>query len=70
MTEEPRLPDPEFKVGDPVRVILNQRNTTAWTGTIERVIWHFKDQRYNYYIAANGKSVSKRYLAVDLESVR
>jgi hypothetical protein len=62
-------PPPEFKVGDRVRVVPSARHQTPHTGTIRKVIWHDKDARYNYYIEENGKKVSTRYLAVDLESV-
>lgn len=58
-----------FEVGDSVRVILNERNQTSRTGTVRDVIWHHKDGRYNYYIASEGKKVSKRYIEEDLEPV-
>lgn len=60
---------PKFKVGQLVRVIVNERNTTPHTGTIREIIWHFKDKRYNYYIEASGKKISKRYFCDDLEAV-
>jgi len=62
-----RLPEPEFQIGDPVTVILNDRNKTPRTGTISRIIWHHKDSRYNYYLEVDGRSISKRYCAVDLK---
>jgi hypothetical protein len=63
---EPR-PKPRFAVGQAVRVVLNERNTTAHSGTVQEIIWHFKDQRYNYYLVENGRKVSKRYFEDDLE---
>jgi hypothetical protein len=60
---------PAFSVGQRVRVILNDRNRTARTGTIRQVIWHFKDRRYNYYLDVNGKRISKRYYEEDFERV-
>lgn len=63
------LPKPEFQIGDSVKVIVSDRNQTPHTGTIRDVIWHHKDQRYNFYLIECGKKVSKRYLAEDLCSV-
>ncbi len=65
---QPDLPEPEFKPGQPVDVVLNESNHTARAGTIARVIWHHKDNCYNYYLEADGKKISKRYLARDLRS--
>jgi hypothetical protein len=65
-----RRPDPEFQVGDRVQVVLNNRNRTFHRGLVREVVWHIKDGRYNFYLEAKGKKVSKRYLAEDLESVR
>jgi hypothetical protein len=65
----PDAPPPAFAIGQPVRVILNQRNHTPHLGAIRKVIWHHKDQRYHYYIRENGKNVSKRYFDDDLEPV-
>ena len=62
-----KLPDPEFQIGDLVTVIVNDRNKTPRAGTIQRIIWHHKDSRYNYYLEADGRSVSKRYFADDLK---
>jgi hypothetical protein len=66
MTDKP----PAFSVGQQVRVILNERNRTPRTGSIRQIIWHYKDERYNYYLTVNGKSVSKRYFEEDLEPQR
>ena len=60
-------PSPAFSVGQRVRVILNERNRTARTGTIRQIIWHYKDECYNYYLDVNGKKISKRYYEVDIE---
>jgi hypothetical protein len=62
-------PPPAFSVGQRVRVILNDRNRTARTGTIRQVIWHFKDRRYNYHLDVNGRRISKRYYEEDFEQV-
>lgn len=66
------LPEPRFRVGQKVRVILNERNRTAREGTIDRVIWHHERARYTYFLRVPGKSVptravSKRYFEEDLE---
>lgn len=60
------LPEPEFKLGQAVSVALNEHNHTPHTGTIARVIWHYKDGCFNYYLEAGGKKISKRYFARDL----
>ncbi len=60
-------PAPEFSVGEPVRVVPNERCHTPRQGKVERVIWHHKDQQYNYYLSEAGKRISKRYLAADLQ---
>ncbi len=62
-------PPPEFKVGDRVRVVPSGRHSTPHRGEIRQVIWHFRNARYNDYIEENGKKVSTRYLAADLELV-
>ena len=61
------LPLPDLNVGRRVRVIVNERNHAAHEGLVERVIWHHKDQRSNYYLIELGKRISKRYFADDLE---
>jgi hypothetical protein len=64
MTDSPH----SFSLGQRVRVILNERNRTPHSGTIRAIVWHFKDQSYNYYLEANGKRISKRYYEEDLEA--
>lgn len=61
-------PKPEFQLGQRVSVLINERNLTQRAGTIARVVWHFKDACYNYYLEVDGKKVPKRYLACDLVS--
>ena len=63
------VPAPKFTIGQKVRVRLGDRNQTAHEGTIRDVIWHFKDQRHNYYIEEGRKKISKRYYDNDLEAV-
>src|SRR5262245_54656646 len=58
---------PRFELGATVRVVLNERNRTPHVGMVRKVIWHFKDERYNYYLEENGRKVSKRYFDEDLE---
>ena len=66
----PRMFDePAFFLGQLVRVVLNERNKTPHTGTICEIIWHYKDQRYNYYLEEDGKKVSKRCFKDDLEAL-
>jgi hypothetical protein len=57
----------EFPVGTTVRVVPNEgRNTTLHSGRVCKVIWHAKNECWNYYLEVEGKKVSKRYLASDL----
>lgn len=35
-------------------------------GKIEDIIWHFKNNDYNYYISAKDVKISKRYYSDDL----
>lgn len=63
-----KKPDPVFKIGQRVRVILNDRNKTPHEGIIREIIWHHKDQRFTYYLLEAGKKVSKRYFQEDLEA--
>jgi hypothetical protein len=53
------LPPQEFNVGEQVRVVLNERCRTPRQGQVERVIWHHKDQQYNYYLIEAGQRISK-----------
>ena len=56
-----------YNVGDPVSVVLNYRNKTPRSGTIESVIWHHRLQIWHYRIVDDaGRKVSKRYGAPDL----
>ena len=61
-------PAPVYQVGQHVRVVLGERNRSARRGTIRAIIWHYKDRRFHYYIEEDGKRVSKRYQAEDLEA--
>jgi hypothetical protein len=62
-------PEPAFHIGQQIRVILSARNRTAHEGAVREIIWHHKDQRYNYYLEESGKKVPKRYFEEDLEAV-
>ena len=57
----------DFELGDKVEVILNHRNKTFHKGKIRQVIWHNKDNCWNYYLEENGKKIQKRYLSEDLK---
>lgn len=59
-------PRPEFEVGQRVLERVNERNCTPRAGVVLRVVWHFKDACYNYYLEVNGKKIGKRYFASDL----
>jgi hypothetical protein len=62
-------PQPEFAIGQQVRVVLNDRNHTPHEGTIRAAVWHHKQRRFHYYILEGGRKVSKRYAAEDLQPV-
>lgn len=59
-------PPSQYVLGQLVRVLVNERNKTPRSGSVCHIVWHHNDSCYNYYIEANGKKVSKRYLAKDL----
>lgn len=61
--------EPEFSIGQQVRVILNERNRTPHTGVIVQVICHHKMEKWCYFLEENGKRLSKRYFSEDLEPV-
>ncbi|MDK4715931.1 hypothetical protein [Rhizobium sp. CNPSo 4039] len=48
-----------FHVGDDVEF-------SGGHATIRDIIWHFKDGEAHYYLAQNGKKLSKRYVRNDL----
>jgi hypothetical protein len=62
-------PEPEFAIGQRVRVVVNDRNHTPHEGTIRAAVWHYKQGRFHYYIQEGGRKVSKRYAADDLRPV-
>jgi hypothetical protein len=55
-----------YQLGQRVSVRVNEQNQTARTGTVQRVVWHFNDACFNYYLEVDGKRVGKRYRAIDL----
>jgi hypothetical protein len=61
--------EPDFSIGERVRVVLNDRNRTPHDGTILAAIWHHKQRRFHYYLQEGGRKVSKRYSAEDLQRV-
>ena len=67
MNEVPATP--EYSLGQRVRVVLNEHNRTPHEGEIYLSVWHFKLERYHYWIVEGGKRISKRYAASDLEPV-
>ena len=59
-----------YKVGDHVRVVVNYRNKTLRSGTIDSAIWHHKLGIWHYRIVDDtGRTVSKRYEAPDLVTI-
>jgi hypothetical protein len=63
-------PEPEYAIGQRVRVVLNERNRTPHEGSIRAVIWHHREGRFHYYLEERGRKVSKRYAAEDLQLIR
>jgi hypothetical protein len=61
------LPQPEFAIGQRVRVVPSDRHQTPHDGTVREVIWHFKLCRFHYYLEEGGRKLSTRYAAEDLQ---
>jgi hypothetical protein len=59
-------PLPEFMEGQKVEVIVNAKNVTYHSGTVQSLNWHHKEGRWMYYLLEDGKRVAKRYEARDL----
>jgi len=59
--------NPRFERGASVSVIVNERNRTPHQGTIRKRVWHYKFERWTYFLEEEGRKVSKRYIAEDLE---
>lgn len=53
---------PPFVYGELVSPI----NHPELTGQIESIVWHFKNNDFNFYITIDGKRNRKRYYANDL----
>lgn len=60
---------PSFALGARVQVVPNGQNRRLWVGLVARRIWHHKHACWTYFIESDGKKVSKRYVAEDLELV-
>lgn len=58
---------PEFAIGVPVQVVLNDRNKTPRCGHVEGRTWHFKLHRWVYFLRQGSRRISKRYFADDLK---
>lgn len=56
-------PEPPFSWGDKVYVPSKDMHAA-----IEDICWHFKEERYFFYLTCDGKPVKKRYFADDLEA--
>lgn len=53
---------PEFNWNDNVRIIAKDK-----TAQIDLICWHYNEKRYFYMLISNGKKLSKRYYANELE---
>ena len=53
---------PAFVYGELVSIV----DSPNIIGKIEDIIWHFKNNDYNYYISAENGKISKRYYSGDL----
>ena len=62
-------PAPEFVQEQRVEVLVNAKNTTYHSGTVQAVTWHHKEGKWYFTLEENGKKVSKRYEARDLRAV-
>ena len=56
-----------FLVGDQVKVLSRNGINTPRRGEIIDMVWHFKEEKIIYLLSENGKPLSKRYFAIDLE---
>ena len=54
--------EPVFVYGEIVSPVTH----SGVIGEIADIVWHFKNDDYNYYISVNGKKKSKRYYSDDL----
>lgn len=61
---------PLLREGDFVEVIVNARNITYHRGIIYKIIYHFNEKEWNYYISENCKKISKRYYYRDLRLIK
>ncbi|MDE6926080.1 MAG: hypothetical protein K2P59_12610 [Acetatifactor sp.] len=59
---EPVDRPPAFVYGEKVSPVSH----SDWKGSIRDIIWHFKDNDYNYYISVGGRKKSRRYYSADL----
>jgi hypothetical protein len=57
-------PLPAFSIGQRVRVVLSEGNTTGHTGTVRGIVWHSKDRRYGFYLEKGSL-----YLEADLKAI-
>ncbi|MCN9244068.1 hypothetical protein NGF19_25355 [Streptomyces sp. RY43-2] len=63
-----KLPAPEFQHGQRVHVVVNDRNHTPHRGTVGEKVWHYRDQRWYFFLRdESGRKIRKRYSAADLE---
>ena len=60
----PDIPLPEAMLFDRVRTVAPN---ALREGKIRQFGWHFKDSAWDYYIESDGRKISKRYRASDLE---
>jgi hypothetical protein len=65
----PEIPPPAFALETGVRVRPGERNRTPREGTIRKIVWHYQDECYYYFLEQDGKKVSKRYREEDLQTL-
>ena len=53
---------PKFKYGD----LVSPANNTDKKGKVRDIVWHFKNNTFNYYIEIDNKKVSRRYSEEEL----
>ncbi|MBD5140132.1 MAG: hypothetical protein HDT25_01750 [Ruminococcus sp.] len=66
-----KISSDKIKIADkPPAFVYNELVSTVYSpniiGKIENIIWHFKNNDYNYYISADDIKISKRYYSDDL----
>ena len=64
----PNTPPSAFTIGQRVRVAPGAGKGPDRLGTVRDVVWHVQYERYDYYLEAGGRRITRSYSEGDLES--